>query len=192
MTSLRASIRTAVEVPRWAFDFYRDHLLLVVAISLPGAIHRFIAIRNGWGADLTIPANAALGILTMSSRLLLIGLVVWLSIIHDDRLRQVSRGVKWQRMKAFARFRWPSLLVQLLLVAGITLVSDIFLEQVVTLWIPDDIERTYLAALLAVKNPTIIAWWFIWMVGIVRQMMLYSPAESKDAESGTLLLNDPQ
>lgn len=49
---------------------------------------------------------------------------------------------------------------------------DIIPEQVVTLWIPDAAETTYTATLLAVKNPTVIAFTFVWMVGIARQMVV--------------------
>jgi hypothetical protein len=41
--------------------------------------------------------------------------------------------------------------------------------------IPDDAQAVYLAVLLAIKNPTIIAFTMIWQVGVIRQILLQSP-----------------
>jgi hypothetical protein len=41
--------------------------------------------------------------------------------------------------------------------------------------IPDDTQAVYWAVILAVKNPTIIAFTMIWEIGVIRQMLLRSP-----------------
>ncbi|SFA81051.1 hypothetical protein SAMN05216266_101574 [Amycolatopsis marina] len=38
--------------------------------------------------------------------------------------------------------------------------------------LPESARQGYLAALLFVKNPTIIAFTFVWMVGVLRQLLL--------------------
>ncbi|MFC6766623.1 hypothetical protein [Natrinema soli] len=172
MTSVRSSIQTAVEVPLWAFTFYRTHLFLIVGISLLPAAQRFVAILWGW--NLPSPGDLALEILVMGVRLLLFGVIVWLAISRDDTLSQVNSGERWARMKAFISTQWPSLIVQFVLLTGAVIIFDVIPEQIIVQWIPANLESIYLASLIAVKNLTVIAFTMIWMVGIVRQMMLYS------------------
>lgn len=178
MTSLRSSIRTAVEVPRWAIGFYRAHLLLVVAISLVPAAHRFVLVLWGW--NLPFPVNVVVAILTPAARLLLIGVIIWLALVRDDTLSQLSSEDRQRRMTAFISTRWPSLIVQVCLIVGSLIIFNYIPEQILSRWIPDTIEPIYFATLLAVKNLTVIAIMMIWMVGIGRQMMLYSPSQSSD------------
>lgn len=47
------------------------------------------------------------------------------------------------------------------------------LEELAVL-LPKDAQQTYLAILLFLKNPTIIAFAFVWLVGLVRQLVLGS------------------
>lgn len=49
---------------------------------------------------------------------------------------------------------------------------------VVIALVPAAYQDVYMAALLGTKNPTVIAFYMIWVVGMVRQMLLtLAPAE---------------
>lgn len=175
-TSLRFSIRTAVEVLRWAFAFYLGHFFLIAGISLVPAVERFVFVM--WGSGFPAVVNVVLEVFVLGVRLLLLAVIIRLAIYGDDELRRLGHEERWERMKAFFLDRPSSLVVQALLIAAAVFVFDVIPERVVTLWIPDDAETLYTAILLAVKNPTVIAFTFVWMVGIVRQMMLYSPIDT--------------
>ena len=173
VTSLRSSTRTAVEVLYWAFAFYLNHFLLIAGISLVPAVERFVFVV--WGSAFSGVTNVMLEVFVLGVRLLLLAVIIRLAIYGDDRLRRLDHEEKWERMRTFVRNRWPSLIVQAFLIAVALVVFDFIPEQIITLWISEDAENLYMAILLAVKNPTVIAFTFVWMVGIVRQMMLYSP-----------------
>ena len=169
MTSFR-SVRTAMEVLRWALAFYREHLFLIVAISLVPAVHRFIFVLWGWDFP-----SVVLEALVGGVRFLLISVIIWIAIYRDDELDSVSDKTRQRRVEAFFSAEWPSLIVQFALLAGMVVIFNFVLEQVVVQWIPPDLKDVYLASLLAAKNLTVIAFTMIWMVGIVRQMLLYTP-----------------
>jgi hypothetical protein len=56
-------------------------------------------------------------------------------------------------------------------------VFDIIPERIVAPMVATDAEPLYWAALLAVRNPTVIAFMMIWLVGTVRQMLLTRPPQ---------------
>src|SRR5699024_4194274 len=72
-------------------------------------------------------------------RLVLLGVIVWLAIYRDDSLGRMGREEAWGRMRAFSRTQWRSLLAQAFLLAGAFVVFDVIPEQVITLWVPDDL-----------------------------------------------------
>jgi len=149
----------AVEVPRWAWRFYRRHLALVVGLSLVGSVQRFVVVT--WTDEIPHPVALASEALVLAARLLLV-VAVW-------RLATPKGRPSWTHARTFTREHWPSLVFQAGLVMAAALVFDIGLESVGDL-LPD--PRTYLAVLLFVKNPTIIAFTTVWLVGVVRQVAL--------------------
>ncbi|QBI53061.1 hypothetical protein [Streptomonospora litoralis] len=165
-----ANARLALEVPRWALDFYVRHLALVVGISLIPAAARFAVAL--WGEGLSAPAHIALEVIAEGTRLLLVVLLIRLAILRDERVRSWSHLRAGRRIKAFLARRWPSLLIQVVLLLGFTVVFDVIPERIVPLWLPASAEDTYWAVLLAAKNVTVIAFTIIWMVGAVRQMLV--------------------
>lgn len=170
-----------MEVPRWALGFYREHLFLIVAISLVPAVHRFVFILWGWNFPSLI-----LEVLVTGARILLIGVIIWIAIYRDDGISQMSDETKQGRMEAFFSAEWPSLIVQFALLAGVIVVFNFILEQIVVQWLPPNLEAIYLASLIAAKNPTVIAFTMIWMVGIVRQMLLYTPGSAEKPAQKTV------
>jgi hypothetical protein len=151
--------KLALDVPRWAWRFYLRHLPLIVGLSLVASLQRLVAVN--WG----IPDPLALvsEVVVMATRLLLL-VLIWRLAMRDTPWR-------WDNLPVFARAHWRSLVIQGLLISVAFLVFDVFAESVVGGLLPHDAQATYLAVLLFVKNPTVIALTFVWWVGLARQML---------------------
>jgi len=153
--------RLAVSVPRWAWRFYRRHLGLVVGLSLVGSVQRFIVVdRTG---EVPHPIALASEVVVMAARLLLV-VAVW-------RLATPKGRPSWSHARAFGKEHWPSLGFQAGLLMAAALVFKVGLDGVGGL-LPESARQTYLAVLLFVKNPTIIAFTTVWMVGLARQVVV--------------------
>jgi hypothetical protein len=144
-------IRTAWEVPRWAWRFYCRHLPVVVGLSLVGSVQRLVVVNRQ--PPLPTPLALASEVLVLAARVLLV-VVVW-------RLAFRGVGWRWANAKGFARSRWRALVLQGVLLTAAFLVFDVAAEAVV--------GQDHLAALLFVKNPTVIALTVIWWIGLIRQ-----------------------
>lgn len=164
---LRDEARLALAVPRWAWHIYRRHLVLIVGLSLVPSVQRLIVVN--WTDE--VPDTVALlsEVVVMAVRLLLV-VLVWRLATRGERLR-------WAHGRTFFSAHWLSLVIQGGLIMAAALVFDTGMEQVVGGLFPESARQTYLAVLLFVKNPTIIAFTFVWMVGVVRQV-LCQPATS--------------
>jgi hypothetical protein len=158
---LRRQIGTAVEVPRWSWAFYRRHFLLVAGISLLPAAQRIAWVL--WNERLPGALNVGLEALTLAVRLLLVVLIARIAFAGS------GRGGVWR----FLRERWLSLVFQVLFLGGLAAVFDFVPERIVAARVPPDLQRAYWAALLGLKNPTVIAFTMVWMVGAARQASLY-------------------
>lgn len=163
---LRDEWRLACEVPRWAWRFYRRHLAVVVGLSLVPSVQRLVVV--GW--ELAGPVAAASEVVVMAVRLVLL-VVIW-------RLAVPRGPLRWG---TFAAEHWPSLVIQGGLLAAAAMVFNTGLEEVVGGLLPESTRQTYLALLLFVKNPTIIAFTFVWVVGMVRRL-LRQPSTSDVSE----------
>lgn len=152
-----AELRLAWEVPVWVWRFYLRNLPLVVGLSLVPSVQRLVAV-NGW-----MPEGIALAseVVVALTRLVLVVAVAWIAF----------RGVRvrWAAFRGFAAAHWPSLVWQGVLLTAAFLLFDVVLENVVGGLLPDHVRQGYLAVLLFVKNPTVIALTFIWWVGLVRR-----------------------
>ncbi len=160
-----SELRLALEVPRWAGRFYLRHWAVVVGLSLVASAQRLVVVE--WG-DL-LPGGVALAseVVVMAARVLLV-VVIW---------RLATRGERpaWSAARSFATRHWPSLVWQGVLLAVAFLVFDVGTEQVVGGLLPESARQTYLAVLLFVKNPTVIAFTLVWWVGLVRQAAVSRP-----------------
>jgi hypothetical protein len=176
--SLLSDAQMAASVPRWALAFYRRHLALVVGISLIPAAQRVVG--QLWGEQLPPSVNGALEMVTAIARVALLVMLVRLAIMAEDRLRRVDWRESLRRVQAFVRIHWRSLLVQVVLLLTATAIFDAVPDRVIAPRVPADAQPAYWAVLLAVKNPTIIAFTMIWQVGIVRQMLLHAVPPTRE------------
>jgi hypothetical protein len=151
----------ALSVPRWAWEFYRRHLVLVVGLSLVGSVQRLIVVN--WTEEIPPAIALASEVVVMAARVLLL-VAVW-------RLATSQGRPSWRHVRAFGTEHWLSLVIQCGLIMAAALVFDTGLEGVGDL-LPESVRQTYLAVLLFVKNPTIMAFTFVWMVGLARQLLL--------------------
>jgi hypothetical protein len=167
-SALRGEIRIAFEVPAWAWRFYLRHLLPVVGLSLVASVQRLVVVN--WEEHIPGALAVASEILVMGARLLLL-VVIW-------RLAMRGTPWHWDNLSTFARLHWPSLVIQGALLSVAFIVFDLVAENVVASLLPADSRSTYLAVLLFVKNPTVIAFTFIWWVGLARQMLREVPEQT--------------
>jgi hypothetical protein len=148
----------ALSVPRWAWEFYRRHLPLVVGLSLVGSVQRLIVVN--WTDEIPHAIALASEAVVMAARLLLV-VAIW-------RLATPAGRPSWRHLRTFLAEHWLSLVFQGGLIMVAVLVFDTGLEGAGGL-LPESAQQTYLAVLLFLKNPTIVAFTFVWMVGVVRQ-----------------------
>jgi hypothetical protein len=106
------------------------------------------------------PVAVASEVVVMAVRLALL-VVIW-------RLAVPRGPLRWN---TFATEHWPSLVIQGGLLAAAAMVFNTGVDDVVRGLLPEHVRQTYLAVVLFVKNPTIIAFTFVWMVGMVRQLL---------------------
>lgn len=145
-----AELRLALEVPRWAARFYARYWPVLVGLSLVGSAQRLVAVNWGMPGVLAFASEVAV----LAARVALV-VVVW-------RLAMRGQRPSWAGARAFASRHWPSLVWQGVLLAVAFAVFDLGLESLSS-------SPTYLAVLLFLKNPTVIAFTVVWWIGVVRQ-----------------------
>jgi hypothetical protein len=159
-------LRRAWDVVRWAGRFYRRHWVVIVGLSLVASVQRLVVVN--WG-DLVPGAVAfASEVVVVAARVVLV-VVIWRWATRGDRLT-------WADARSFGRRHWRSLVWQGVLLGVAFLVFDVGAEQVVGGLLPESARQGYLAVLLFAKNPTVIAFTFVWWVGLVRQVAVSRPA----------------
>lgn len=163
MVSTASEFRLASAVPAWAWRFYREHLGVVVGLSLLPSIQRLVVV--GWGDVVPSGVKAASEIGVVVVRVLLLVLVV--------RWAFDGASTAWGHAGRFLREHPLSLLFQLGFLGLALVVFDVVAEDLVGAAIPESARAAYLAALLFVKNPTVIAFTFVWLVGLMLQMLSY-------------------
>lgn len=169
-SAARGSLELALDVVRWSLRFYWRHIGLVAGISLVASAQR--AVSQLWGARLPEWSGMAGEVVTGIARVVLFVLILRLAILSDERLRSLSGDEAWQRIVAFTRSAWRSLVVQALLFAALFAVAELVPDLVIALRVSADAEPMYWAAVLALKNPTVIAFAMIWQIGAARQALL--------------------
>ncbi|MFD1146608.1 hypothetical protein [Saccharothrix hoggarensis] len=160
-----SELRLAWEVPRWAGRFYLRHWAVVVGLSLVASVQRLVVVN--WGDAVPDGVAFASEVVVAAARVLLV-VVIWRLATRGERPR-------WANARSFASRHWPSLLWQGAFLAVAFLVFDVVTEHVVGGLLPESARQTYLAVLLFVKNPTVIAFTFVWWVGLVRQAAVSRP-----------------
>ncbi len=152
----------SAEAARWALRFYRDHFWLVFGLSAVASVQRFISVR--WGDELPGWTGPAGETVTAAARLLLIGLVVRLAFGPTGRpaLDFVTTG---------ARLHRRALLLQPLVLAAATLLFAVLPNIAIAVWAPETHRDQLTAIMLAVKNPTVIAFTVLWIAGVAVTLM---------------------
>lgn len=188
----RGSVELALDVIRWSLRFYWRHVGLVVGISLIPSAQR--AVSQLWGAQLPGWSGVVGEIVTGAARVALFVLVLRLAILNDDRLRAVPGDEAWQRIVGFVRREWPSLLLQALAFVTLFVVVEVLPDRVLAPRVRAGAQPAYWATLLAIKNPTVIAFSIIWQIAAARQALLLSPHGeiSAPAEDGVRGAGAPQ
>ncbi|MEU4834617.1 hypothetical protein [Streptosporangium sp. NPDC023615] len=182
MTLLTGS-RLGRDAARWGARFYLRHAGLVVGLSMVPALQRFVSIR--WGAGLPDAAAVTGEAITAASRVLLAYMIIKLAIVDDPALRPFEAEGRWRRLGRFAGRRRSDVAAQFLLLGAAFALFDILPETAIGAWVPEDARETVLSVLVSAKNPTVIAFTMVWMVGVARRMILDAPAPVRAPVSGT-------
>jgi hypothetical protein len=142
----------------------------IAGLSLVGSAERaFVQYAGdalpGWTA-------VALEVLVEGSRVLLVVLLVRWILVADGRLRGVRVPSGLRRLRRYARRHWRALALQLAGFAAAFLVLDTIPDLAIAPLVPAAGQPTYWAVLLAVKNPTVIAFTLVWEIALLRQALL--------------------
>ncbi|MBP2367119.1 hypothetical protein [Pseudonocardia parietis] len=152
--------RLALSVPRWAARFFVRHWKPVVGLSLVGSIQRFVVVN--WSGEIPDAVASASEVVVALARIALV-VVVWRTAMRGVRLR-------WSTARGFVSRHPVSLAYQGLLLCAAFLLFDVAVERGGAALLPPAWGPTYLAVVLMVKNPTVIAFTVVWWVGLIRQL----------------------
>ncbi|MDH2429997.1 hypothetical protein [Sphaerisporangium sp. TRM90804] len=133
-------------------------------------VQRFIAVR--WSHDLPTSVNVTAEAATGVSRVLLLYVVFKLAMRDDPRLASLGRQDRWERVSAFIERRGGDFALQFAVLGLAFVAFDTLPGLAVEHLLAEDAREAATATLVSVKNPTVIAFTIIWMVGVARQMML--------------------
>lgn len=162
-----SELKRALEVPRWTWRCYTGHWRMVVGLSAIGSIQRLIVVN--WTEQLPHGLVLASEVVVTAARIALV-VLVW-------RLAMRGLTLRWSAGRAFARRHWRSLLWQAAFLGAAVLVFEVLAEHVLSQLLPESARQTYLAVLLFLKNPTVIALTFVWVIGLIREVFRVRPAE---------------
>jgi hypothetical protein len=179
-TTVAGAAGLAREVLTEAWRTYTSRLLPIVGLSLVGSAQR--ALVQFVGDDLSSLGAFALEGLTWGSRAVLI-VLLWRWIIGADaRLRGIGPGEGVRRVGRYVRRDWPALAVQLAGFAAAVLVLDAIPDLLIAPLVPPAAGPSYWAVLLAVKNPTVIAFTFVWVLALLHQSLVRGARRRPDGE----------
>ncbi|MEU8631915.1 hypothetical protein AB0C38_07100 [Amycolatopsis sp. NPDC048633] len=155
-----SELKRALEVPSWAWRCYTGHLGLVVGLSSVASVQRLIVVN--WTREVPHGVALASEVVVLAARIALV-VLVW-------RIAMRGQTLRWSAARTFVREHWRSLLWQGAFLGAAFAVFEVLAEHVVSALLPEAARQTYLAVLLFVKNPTIIALTFLWWIGVLRQV----------------------
>jgi hypothetical protein len=162
-----SELKLALEVPRWTWQCYTEHLGLVLGLSSVASIQRLIVVN--WTAQIPHGVALASEVVVLATRIALV-VAIWRIAMRGQALR-LSAG------RAFARNHWRSLLWQGAFLGAAYLAFEVLAEDALSKLLPESARQPYLAILLFLKNPTVIALTFLWWIGVVRQVFRTKPAQ---------------
>src|SRR5262245_46886698 len=123
----------ATSVPRWAWRFYRQHLALIVGLSLVASLQRLIVVN--WTEQIPHPIALASEAVVMAARLAIL-VAVW-------RLATPKGRPSRRHARTFLTQHWLSLLIQGALLMAAAMIFDTGLEGAGEL-LPEQAQQTYL------------------------------------------------
>ncbi|BCJ68479.1 hypothetical protein [Polymorphospora rubra] len=166
---MRAGLTLSVAAARWATHFYARHFWLVFGLSMIPTAQRFVAVRYG---D-QLPAAVDIGgeIVTGLSRLLLVYVVLRL-VSREPDLSGLTPGQRWRCLTAGIDARVRAFWTQFLVLAVAFVLLDVLPNTAVAVLVPDGRQELVTSVLVSVKNPTVIAFTILWMVGIGRILIV--------------------
>ncbi|MFD4638111.1 hypothetical protein ACFWN2_12395 [Lentzea sp. NPDC058436] len=164
-----SELKLALEVPRWTWRCYTRHLGLVVGLSLIASVQRLVVVN--WTDEVPPALATASEVVVLAARVLLL-VLVW-------RIAMAGRALRSGR--DFVRRHWRSLLWQVVFLGAAFAVFEVVAEHLVSALLPPSARQTYLAVLLFVKNPTVIALTFLWWIGVIRQVFSAEVSEALPA-----------
>lgn len=172
---LSSEFRLAASVPRWAWRFYRKHLGAVVGLSLLPSVQRLVVVS--WQDSVPDGVKVASEIGVAAVRVLLLVLIV----------RWAFDGVptSWADARRFLREHPVSLVFQFGFLAVAFAIFDLVPELVVGGALPESMRDGYLGVLLFVKNPTVIAFTLVWVVGVMLQVLSRAAAREVSSAPAT-------
>ncbi|GAA3836537.1 hypothetical protein GCM10022226_68120 [Sphaerisporangium flaviroseum] len=168
--SIRSGLRLSRDAARWGARFYLRRFVIVFGLSTVPTVQRFVAVR--WGQDLPTSVNVTAEIVTAASRLLLLYVIVKLAFGGDPEVGRLTRETRWERLGRFIDHRRSDFAVQFLVLGAAFVVCDVLPTMAIEQWVTGDVREWVTATLVAVKNPTVIAFTMIWMTAVARQMIV--------------------
>ncbi|GIJ30367.1 hypothetical protein Vqi01_55290 [Micromonospora qiuiae] len=166
---MRTGLALGGAAARWAASFYVRHFWLVFGLSMIPTVQRFAVVR--YGDDLPAAVNVGGEVVTALTRLLLAYLIVRLAF-REPGLADLPVRERWRRLAAGIDARPPDFWFQFLLLAAAFVVLDVLPNAAIGLWVPDQWQNLVSSILVSAKNPTVIAFTLLWMVGVARALIL--------------------
>ncbi|GIE35470.1 hypothetical protein Ait01nite_085150 [Actinoplanes italicus] len=148
----------------WAGGFYLRHFVLVFGLSLIPTLQRFAVVR--W--DLPPAVSITTEVLVALVRILLVALAVRLMVLECG----FPAPEAWARLKFGLDARRIAFWGQWALLAVAFATFDLVPNVLIATVVPESGRELVTAWLVAVKNPTIIAFTVLWMVGIARTLII--------------------
>ncbi|WP_146615749.1 hypothetical protein [Nonomuraea aridisoli] len=169
--SLRTGLLLSREAARWGLRFHGRHAGMIVGLSMIPTVQRFVAVA--WGDDLPAAAGVAGELLTGAVRVLLIFLICRLAFVRDPEV--AGLGERWRRVAWFVDHRRGDFLIQFAVLGTAFALFDLVPNLAIQTLAPEGAREWVTAVVVAIKNPTVIAFTFVWMAGVARRMMLAAP-----------------
>lgn len=163
----------------WGAAWYARHFWLVFGLSTIPTAQRFVAVR--WGDHLPPVADVGLELLTAAVRLLLVGMIVYLAWRKDPVLAGLGLRATGSRIAASIDRHRAAFGVQFLVLGAAFGLFDILPGAAIAAWVPAGQRELVQAIVVAAKNPTVIAFTFVWEVGVARQLALRGAAPAAPA-----------
>jgi hypothetical protein len=160
-------MRLARDAAIWGLRFYRRHLWLVFGLSMIPTVQRFVLVR--WGDELSTGVHIGTEVLTGAARVLLFYLIIKIGIGADPELGHAKK----QDLFGSAVDRHKGLFaLQFVILGAAFVLLDILPNAAIALWVPAEQQELVTSIVVAAKNPTVIAFTFLWMAGVARELML--------------------